>query len=61
MPIFNQKKGKKTPSGSDSEPMNIGTPYMVQHHFHVGFDKITGEFNGLPDAWQLLLKGSDIS
>lgn len=60
MPIFNQKKTKaKTPSDSDS--MTIGTPYMVQHHFHVGFDKITGEFNGLPDAWNLLLKGSDIS
>jgi len=59
MPLFNQKKAKnKAPEG---EPMSIGTPYMVQHHFHVGFDKFTGEFNGLPQAWQLLLKGSDIS
>lgn len=71
MPLFKANSGatkdkkKKKPDGSTSsgtgEDMSIGAPYMVQHNFHVGFDKITGEFKGLPPAWQLLLTGSDIS
>lgn len=56
-----KKKKKKNGSTSSDPDMTIGTPYMVQHNFHVGFDKITGEFKGLPPAWQLLLTGSDIS
>ncbi|XP_045167166.2 uncharacterized protein LOC123530454 [Mercenaria mercenaria] len=56
------KPGKKGGStGGGGEDMSIGTPYMVQHNFHVGFDKVTGEFNGLPPAWQMLLGSSDIS
>lgn len=69
MPIFKTQSGQtkdtkkkknvgSTPSG---DGMEIGAPYMVQHNFHVGFDKITGDFSGLPPAWELLLKGSDIS
>lgn len=68
MPLFknnsgtskDKKKGGSSSSGA-GEDMNIGTPYMVQHNFHVGFDKVTGEFNGLPPAWQMLLGSSNIS
>ncbi|XP_052279299.1 serine/threonine-protein kinase PAK 1-like isoform X2 [Dreissena polymorpha] len=70
MPLFGAKsngdsgtKGKKSKNkGSTDEPeLSIGAPYMVQHNFHVGFDSVTGQFNGLPAAWQLLLSGSNIT
>ncbi|KAK3103319.1 hypothetical protein FSP39_018469 [Pinctada imbricata] len=41
--------------------MNIGTPTMVKHNFHVGFNKVTGSFEGLPPAWLQLLQASDIT
>ena len=57
-----KKKDKdKNSSAADGDAINIGTPYMVQHNFHVGFDKMTGEFQGLPAAWHLLLSGSNIT
>ena len=41
--------------------MNIGAPTMVKHNFHVGFNKVTGSFEGLPPAWTALLQSSNIS
>ena len=62
MPLFNKGKGKQTGStNSNGDNMEIGKPYMVQHNFHVGFDKVTGDFSGLPPAWEMLLKNSNIT
>ncbi|KAL4226104.1 P21-Rho-binding domain [Mactra antiquata] len=66
MPLFGKDKDKvkasKKPSNSDGgSEMSIGTPYQVQHNFHVGFDKFTGNFEGLPPAWELLLGSSNIT
>lgn len=49
------KKKKKEPAGS------IGTPYAVKQLGHVGFDKATGQFVGLPDEWKRMLGTSGIS
>jgi len=54
------KKSKQTTNGED-DIKEIGAPYMVTHKFHVGFDQVTGDFCGLPPAWEMLLKGSNIS
>jgi len=50
-----------SPDGDSTTISSIGHPYLVEHKFHVGFDKMTGEFHGLPTEWQLLLNGSNIS
>ncbi|XP_062585078.1 serine/threonine-protein kinase PAK 1-like isoform X1 [Saccostrea cucullata] len=59
------KIGKKRPSGSSSSDtapaMNIGPPTAVKHNFHVGFNAATGDFEGLPPAWNALLQSSNIS
>lgn len=58
------KKSKSNKGSSSSEKeaeMNISSPYMIKHQIHVGFNKDTGSFDGLPAAWELLLKGSEIS
>ena len=58
----NKPKGGSTSSDkSGGDEMTISAPYMVKHHFHVGFNKDTGNFDGLPPAWELLLKGSQIT
>jgi len=41
--------------------MSIGEPFNFKKNFHVGFNKDTGVFEGLPDAWQNVLSHSDIS
>ena len=59
------KIGKKRPSGSSSSDkapeMSIGPPTAVTHNFHVGFNQVTGDFEGLPPAWVALLQSSNIS
>ncbi|XP_059621672.1 serine/threonine-protein kinase Pak isoform X1 [Phlebotomus argentipes] len=52
-------KGSKT-SHADSKP-NISYPTNFEHTVHVGFDAITGEFTGMPEAWARLLMNSNIS
>lgn len=52
-------KGSK-PSHNDSKP-NISYPTNFEHTVHVGFDPVTGEFTGMPEAWQRLLLSSNIS
>ncbi|XP_059487755.1 serine/threonine-protein kinase Pak [Neocloeon triangulifer] len=40
---------------------NISYPTNFEHTVHVGFDAITGEFTGMPEAWARLLMASNIS
>lgn len=62
MPFFKLKKNRN--SGSQSEEqgsaMQISTPTEVKHNFHVGFDTVSGNFVGLPPAWESLLQYSNI-
>jgi len=51
--FFSKKKKKETSV--------IGTPYAVQQLGHVGFDKATGQFVGLPDEWKVMLGTSGIT
>ncbi|CAD6996498.1 unnamed protein product [Ceratitis capitata] len=57
--LKNKIKGSK-PSHTDSKP-NISYPTNFEHTVHVGFDAITGEFTGMPEAWARLLMNSNIS
>lgn len=54
------RRSKKAPFESE-KPMAISAPYNVKQNFHIGFDKDTKQYVGLPPAWQSLLKGSDIT
>src|SRR3990167_3301943 len=49
--LFPGKKKKQT----------IGTPYAVQQLSHVGYDKSTGQFVGLPAEWKVRLGTAGIS
>ncbi|KAI8987172.1 kinase-like domain-containing protein, partial [Pilobolus umbonatus] len=42
-------------------PQGASGPTNFVHKVHVGFDPIAGEFTGLPDQWNALLKGSKIT
>ncbi|KAJ3272566.1 Protein kinase [Terramyces sp. JEL0728] len=42
-------------------PMGISTPTNFTHHVHVGYNKETGEFSGLPLEWKALLANSNIT
>ncbi|KAI8072940.1 kinase-like domain-containing protein [Gongronella butleri] len=42
-------------------PLGASGPTDVVHNVHVGFDPISGAFTGLPDQWNVLLKGSKIT
>uniref|UniRef100_A0A1A9X1N8 non-specific serine/threonine protein kinase n=1 Tax=Glossina brevipalpis TaxID=37001 RepID=A0A1A9X1N8_9MUSC len=57
--LKNKIKGSK-PSHQDSKP-NISYPTNFEHTVHVGFDAVTGEFTGMPEAWARLLMNSNIS
>ncbi|KAK6176912.1 hypothetical protein SNE40_015119 [Patella caerulea] len=54
-------KAKRSEKNSDSEMpgMSIGSPINVKHNIHVGFKD--GNFEGIPEVWKDLLKGSEIS
>ncbi|XKL60450.1 hypothetical protein PGB90_007507 [Kerria lacca] len=45
----------------DNEKPNISYPTNFEHTVHVGFDPLTGEFTGMPEAWARLLMSSNIS
>ncbi|KAH8388461.1 hypothetical protein KR093_007253 [Drosophila rubida] len=57
--LKNKIKGSK-PSHMDAKP-NISYPTNFEHTVHVGFDAVTGEFTGMPEAWARLLMNSNIS
>lgn len=40
---------------------SISSPTSFKHEWHVGFDQDTGEFKGLPPAWDMWLSNSQIS
>lgn len=53
--------GKAHHRGDHSEKPNISYPTNFEHTVHVGYDSVTGEFTGMPDAWARLLMNSNIS
>ncbi|KAF5298471.1 hypothetical protein FQR65_LT01250 [Abscondita terminalis] len=53
------KSNKSTIHMSDKP--NISYPTNFEHTVHVGFDPISGEFTGMPEAWSRLLMNSNIS
>ncbi|XP_022913532.1 serine/threonine-protein kinase Pak isoform X2 [Onthophagus taurus] len=44
-----------------SDKPNISYPTNFEHTVHVGFDAVSGEFTGMPEAWSRWLKASNIS
>lgn len=57
------KKGLKIFTGgiSGKKKPEISLPTQFEHTMHVGFDPITGEFTGMPEAWTRLLSVSNIT
>lgn len=57
------KKKKKTnaPDHEEEQEFSIGVPFNVSHDIHVSFDMESGNFEGLPQQWAVLLKSSGIS
>ncbi|XP_046424022.1 serine/threonine-protein kinase Pak isoform X2 [Neodiprion pinetum] len=53
-------KGKMKVKDGKDKP-NISYPTNFEHTVHVGFDAVTGEFTGMPEAWARLLMSSNIS
>lgn len=39
----------------------ISYPTQFEHTIHVGFDPVTSEFTGMPEAWARLLHTSNIT
>ena len=70
MNFFKKKRGSKAKfeinnesqsQGSNfSEIKEISGPTEFKHNWHVGFDQETGKFQGLPPAWDMWLKTSNI-
>ncbi|KAJ8939941.1 hypothetical protein NQ318_007869 [Aromia moschata] len=54
------KKTHKLSTYSSDKP-NISYPTNFEHTVHVGFDPVSGEFTGMPEAWSRLLMNSNIS
>nr|CAH0100673.1 unnamed protein product [Daphnia galeata] len=54
-------KAPQRKNNERSDKPNISYPTNFEHTVHVGFDAITGEFTGMPQAWAQLLQTSNIS
>lgn len=54
------KKAKGDMTREDSNTLDISSPTNVVHEVHVGFNTMTGEFEGLPGPWEQWLSHSDI-
>nr|CAI5842663.1 unnamed protein product [Callosobruchus analis] len=54
------KKTNKLSTYASDKP-NISYPTNFEHTVHVGFDPVSGEFTGMPEAWSRLLQNSNIS
>ncbi|GLV41577.1 p21-activated kinase [Carabus blaptoides fortunei] len=59
--LKSKMKSNKQSTLHSSEKPNISYPTNFEHTVHVGFDAITGEFTGMPEAWARLLMSSNIS
>ena len=53
------RRSPETPSLGKS--LDISSPYNMKHIHHVGFDRTTGEYTGLPPEWQQLLTSNGIT
>ncbi|SAM07104.1 hypothetical protein [Absidia glauca] len=53
--------GSNNSSSNNKHASDISLPFNTRHVTHVGFDAHTGEFTGLPNEWQVLLRHSGIS
>lgn len=63
-PIQDEKKKKgfnKIFTSTAKKKPEISLPTQFEHTMHIGFDPITGEFTGMPEAWAKLLQVSDIT
>ena len=69
MNFFKKKRGSRakfeiqneTQQANDfSEIKEISGPTGFKHEWHVGFEAETGKFVGLPPAWDMWLKTSNI-
>ncbi|XP_024080440.1 serine/threonine-protein kinase PAK 1 isoform X3 [Cimex lectularius] len=57
-----KKAAKKSRTKTrETEKPNISYPTNFEHTVHVGYDTVTGEFTGMPEAWTRLLMNSNIS
>lgn len=54
-------KSKMRSKTKENDKPNISYPTNFEHTVHVGFDAVTGEFTGMPEAWARLLVSSNIS
>uniref|UniRef100_A0A8D9AWN9 non-specific serine/threonine protein kinase n=2 Tax=Cacopsylla melanoneura TaxID=428564 RepID=A0A8D9AWN9_9HEMI len=54
-------RSNKTTKDKESDKPAISYPSNFEHTVHVGFDALTGEFTGMPEAWARLLMSSNIS
>ncbi|KAI8098725.1 kinase-like domain-containing protein [Halteromyces radiatus] len=48
-------------NSNNKQASDISLPFNTRHVTHVGFDAHTGEFTGLPNEWQVLLRHSGIT
>lgn len=49
------------PGRPEPDKLVISYPTGFVHTVHVGFDQVTGEFTGMPEAWNRLLQSSNIT
>ena len=65
MNFFKKKRGSKASfdvqAKSEFEDIKeISAPTGFKHEWHVGFEQSTGQFVGLPPAWNMWLQASNI-
>lgn len=53
------RRSPETPTSRSS--VDISSPYDMKHIHHVGFNRATGEYTGLPLEWQQLLSSNGIT
>ncbi|KAI8339355.1 kinase-like domain-containing protein [Chlamydoabsidia padenii] len=58
---FTDMISNSSSSNNNKHASDISLPFNTRHVTHVGFDAHTGEFTGLPNEWQVLLRHSGIS
>lgn len=59
--LKSKMKSNKSSTIHASDKPNISYPTNFEHTVHVGFDPVSGEFTGMPEAWSRLLMSSNIS
>jgi len=59
--VVAQQHQTSSSSSTSGGKLVISSPTNFEHTVHVKFDSVTGEFKGIPESWQRLLKTSNIS